>query len=79
MNALQQILARKGRPIVIADDSVPESDLPGVRHILRLPQTADCLQSILTVIPLQLLSYHIAELKGQNVKYLILNYLYYCV
>lgn len=34
---------------------------------LEVPHTVDCLQGILTVIPLQLLSYHIAVLRGCNV------------
>lgn len=67
LNALQQVVARKGAPILIADDSVPEGDLAGMKHILRVPKTVDCVQNILTVIPLQLLSYHIAELNGANV------------
>ncbi|EFO86130.1 hypothetical protein CRE_01727 [Caenorhabditis remanei] len=67
LNALQQVVARKGAPIIIADQSVPEGDLAGMKHILRVPKTVDCVQNILTVIPLQLLSYHIAELNGANV------------
>lgn len=67
LNALQQVVARKGAPIIIADKSVPENDLAGMKHILRVPKTVDCVQNILTVIPLQLLSYHIAELNGANV------------
>ncbi|MFH4975212.1 hypothetical protein AB6A40_001921 [Gnathostoma spinigerum] len=67
LNALQQVLAREGDPILIVDDEVPEKDLAGRSHILRVPKTVDCIQNILTVIPLQLLSYHIAELNGQNV------------
>ncbi|KHJ85381.1 SIS domain protein, partial [Oesophagostomum dentatum] len=67
LNALQQVVARGGAPIIIADKSVPEKDLAGMRHVLRVPKTVDCVQNILTVIPLQLLSYHIAELNGQNV------------
>ena len=34
---------------------------------LKIPHAVDCLQGILTVIPLQLLSYHIAVLRGCNV------------
>lgn len=34
---------------------------------LEVPHTVDCLQGILTVIPLQLLSYHLAVLRGCNV------------
>uniref|UniRef100_A0A8R1DGS9 glutamine--fructose-6-phosphate transaminase (isomerizing) n=1 Tax=Caenorhabditis japonica TaxID=281687 RepID=A0A8R1DGS9_CAEJA len=67
LNALQQVVARKGAPIIIADRSVPEGDLAGMKHVLRVPKTVDCVQNILTVIPLQLLSYHIAELNGANV------------
>lgn len=73
MNALQQVVARKGAPIIIADSSVPESDLAGMKHVLRVPRTVDCVQNILTVIPLQLLSYHIAELNGANVSFHILS------
>ncbi|KAI6188405.1 Glutamine--fructose-6-phosphate transaminase [Aphelenchoides besseyi] len=67
MNALQQVLARGGQPIVIVDEKVPERDLAGAKQIIRVPKTVDCLQGILTVIPLQLLSYHVAELNGLNV------------
>lgn len=67
LNALQQVVARKGRPIIICDDRVPDADLCGLEHVLRVPHTVDCVQVILTVIPMQLLSYHLAELRGQNV------------
>jgi glucosamine--fructose-6-phosphate aminotransferase (isomerizing) len=67
LNALQQVMARKGRPIIICDDRVPTDDLLGLEHVLRVPYTVDCIQVILTIIPMQLLSYHLAELRGQNV------------
>ncbi|XGW31160.1 hypothetical protein V3C99_009819 [Haemonchus contortus] len=67
LNALQQVVARGGAPIIIADKTVPENDLAGMKHVLRVPKTVDCVQNILTVIPLQLMSYHIAELNGHNV------------
>ena len=35
--------------------------------IVQVPKVADCLQGILTVVPLQLLSFHIAVLKGYDV------------
>ena len=35
--------------------------------IPQIPKVADCLQGILTVVPLQLLSFHIAVLKGYDV------------
>ncbi|KAK6748253.1 hypothetical protein RB195_001092 [Necator americanus] len=67
LNALQQVVARGGAPFIIADKTVPEKDLAGMKHVLRIPKTVDCVQNILTVIPLQLMAYHIAELNGQNV------------
>ena len=33
----------------------------------QVPKTVDALQSVLTVIPMQLLSYHMAVLRGCNV------------
>lgn len=71
MNALQQVVAREGKPIIVADDNVPVSDLMGLKHVLRVPYTVDCVQNVLTVIPMQLLSYHLAELNGRNVSYSI--------
>lgn len=67
LNALQQVVAREGRPLIVADDQVSTEDLMGLADVIRVPSTVDCLQNLLTVIPLQLLSYHIAELNGRNV------------
>jgi glucosamine--fructose-6-phosphate aminotransferase (isomerizing) len=36
-------------------------------NYLEIPHSVDALQGILTVIPMQLLSYHIAVLRGCNV------------
>lgn len=66
MNALQQVTAREGRPIVICEKGDFETQGFASRFI-EVPHTVDCLQGILTVIPMQLLSYHIAVLRGCNV------------
>lgn len=66
MNALQQVTAREGRPIVICEDGDTETQSFASKYI-EVPHTVDCLQGILTVIPMQLLSYHIAVLRGCNV------------
>ena len=34
---------------------------------IRIPETMDCLQGILSVIPMQLMSYHLAIMRGHNV------------
>lgn len=64
-NALQQVTARKGQPIVICNKDDPEK--PKGSRIIEVPRTIDCLQGILNVIPLQLLSYHLAVLHGVDV------------
>ncbi|XP_034938830.1 glutamine--fructose-6-phosphate aminotransferase [isomerizing] 2-like isoform X2 [Chelonus insularis] len=66
MNALQQVTARGGKPIVICEDGDNETKSFASRA-LEVPKTVDCLQGILTVIPMQLLSFHIAVLRGCNV------------
>lgn len=34
---------------------------------VQVPQVADCLQAIVNIVPLQLLSYHLTVLRGFNV------------
>ena len=38
-----------------------------VKEVIELPETLACLDPLLSVIPLQLLSYHVAVAKGLNV------------
>merc|ERR1711936_1158721 len=66
MNALQQVTAREGRPIIICEKGDKETMSFSDRNI-EVPRTVDVLQGILTVIPMQLLSYHLAVLRGCNV------------
>lgn len=64
-NALQQVTARKGQPIIICNKD--DSSIPEGYNTIRVPSTVDCLQGIVNVIPLQLLSYHLAVLHGVDV------------
>ncbi|RKP25481.1 hypothetical protein SYNPS1DRAFT_22561 [Syncephalis pseudoplumigaleata] len=66
-NALNQVTSRKGQPIIICneDDTAIETKY----KTIRVPQTVDCLQGLLTIIPLQLLSYHLAVINGVNVDF----------
>ncbi|XP_015589581.1 glutamine--fructose-6-phosphate aminotransferase [isomerizing] 2 isoform X1 [Cephus cinctus] len=66
MNALQQVTAREGRPIVICEER-DQDTISFADRVLEVPKTVDCLQGVLTVIPMQLLSFHIAVLRGCNV------------
>ena len=66
INALQQITAREGRPILICEKG-DEETMKYADSSIEVPRTVDVLQCILTVIPMQLLSYHLAVLRGCNV------------
>lgn len=66
INAIQQVKARGGLPIVICEEGDKETE-QFASKVLEVPKTVDCLQGVLTVIPMQLLSYHIAVLRGCNV------------
>lgn len=68
LNAYQQVIARKGRPIVICNTGDPE--FPGDKtDKIEVPQTVDCLQGLLNVIPLQLMAYWLAVAEGLNVDF----------
>ncbi len=63
---LKEVQARGGELYVFADKDSEISASAGV-HILRLPEHYGELSPILHVIPLQLLSYHAALVKGTDV------------
>ncbi|XP_033907895.1 glutamine--fructose-6-phosphate aminotransferase [isomerizing] 2-like isoform X2 [Acipenser ruthenus] len=65
-NALQQVIARQGCPIIICSEDDPES-MKNAYKTIEIPHTVDCLQGILSVIPLQLMSFHLAVLRGYDV------------
>uniref|UniRef100_A0A3Q3W669 glutamine--fructose-6-phosphate transaminase (isomerizing) n=1 Tax=Mola mola TaxID=94237 RepID=A0A3Q3W669_MOLML len=67
-NALQQVTARSGRPIILCCQDDPDMTKNAYQTI-ELPHTVDCLQGILSVIPLQLLSFHLAVLRGYDVDF----------
>ncbi|KAJ3299990.1 glutamine--fructose-6-phosphate transaminase (isomerizing) [Borealophlyctis nickersoniae] len=66
-SALQQVAARKGHPIIICNQD--DTALSAQFRTIRVPQLVDCLQGIITIIPLQLLSYHLAVLNGVDVDF----------
>jgi glutamine---fructose-6-phosphate transaminase (isomerizing) len=63
---IQEIKSRKGKIIAIVsqgDQTVKEL----ADHVIEVPETLECLAPLLTTIPLQLLSYHIAVQLNRNV------------
>uniref|UniRef100_A0AAA9SQI1 Glutamine--fructose-6-phosphate aminotransferase [isomerizing] 1 n=3 Tax=Bovidae TaxID=9895 RepID=A0AAA9SQI1_BOVIN len=67
-NALQQVVARQGRPVVICDKEDTET-IKNTKRTIKVPHSVDCLQGILSVIPLQLLAFHLAVLRGYDVDF----------
>ncbi len=63
---IQEVKCRKG--IVIAVTSEGDEEIKNiVDYVVEVPDTIDILSPILTVIPLQLLAYHIAMMRGLDV------------
>jgi glucosamine--fructose-6-phosphate aminotransferase (isomerizing) len=63
---IEEVRARKGRVIIIATEGDTKIAKYG-DHIIYVPESCQALSPLLTVIPLQLLAYHIAVLRGCNV------------
>ena len=63
---LQEVRARGGELIVFADQQAGLADGEGT-HVIGMPHIHDVLAPILYTVPLQLLSYYVAVLKGTDV------------
>jgi len=63
---IQEIKSRKGKIIgIVTEGDVQVRDLAD--HVIEVPETLELLSPLLTTIPLQLLSYHIAVMLDKNV------------
>jgi glucosamine--fructose-6-phosphate aminotransferase (isomerizing) len=63
---LKEVAARGGELYVFADGDSQVEEEPGL-HVLRLPEHYGALSPVLHVVPLQLLAYHAALVKGTDV------------
>ena len=66
LSNVQEVKARKGRIIAIVtegDDKIKQL----ADYTIEIPEVIDSLSPLLTVIPLQLLSYYVAVAKGRDV------------
>ncbi|MCB0771565.1 MAG: glutamine--fructose-6-phosphate transaminase (isomerizing) [Flavobacteriales bacterium] len=63
---IQEVKARKGKIIAIVTEG--DTVVKGIAdHVIEIPETPDALVPLLSVVPLQLISYHIAVMRGCNV------------
>jgi glucosamine--fructose-6-phosphate aminotransferase (isomerizing) len=63
---LEEVRARGGQLFVFADFQVPLQEAAGIT-VIRLPETDDLIDPLIFTIPMQLLAYHVAVLKGTDV------------
>ena len=63
---IQEVSARGGQLIVFMDETLASTDDENV-HIVKMPSVNNIISPIVYTIPLQLLSYHVAVLKGTDV------------
>ena len=63
---MQEVISRNGRILAIVTEG-DEQVKNMVENVIEVPPTMACLAPLLSVIPLQLLSYHVAVAKGLNV------------
>tara|TARA_B110000444_G_scaffold28506_1_gene23525 strand:- start:401 stop:2230 length:1830 start_codon:yes stop_codon:yes gene_type:complete len=63
---LQEVKARGGQLFVFADQDAGFENEPGVT-VINLPHVPKSLEAIIYTLPLQLLSYHVAVLKGTDI------------
>lgn len=66
INNIQEIKARKGKVILITDNSKNISKKL-YDHLIEIPKVQESISPLISVIPLQLLAYHIAKFRGCNV------------
>ena len=67
VNNIEQVKARKGPIIAITSGKGAKQLKDLAADIVEVPSTIDCLSPVLTVIPLQLLAYHLAVALGRDV------------
>jgi len=63
---MEEVRARAGVLIAVANDDDTEID-GKAEEIIRIPRTDELLEPVLAIIPLQLLAYHIADRRGNDV------------
>ena len=66
LSNIEEVVARDGSVIAITDEGNGELD-DLCEYVIEIPNTKEFLSPLLTVIPLQLLSYHIAVMRGCHV------------
>ena len=67
LSNIQEVKARKGRIISVITEGDKNVKALSDWYFEEIPDTEECLEPILSIIPLQLLAYHVAIAKGRDV------------
>ncbi|VEU19506.1 DEKNAAC100548 [Brettanomyces naardenensis] len=65
-SAIQEVTARDGRPIIICSEGETMIEKSKTSAIIEVPTTVDCLQGLVNIIILQLMSYYLSVEAGNN-------------
>jgi glucosamine--fructose-6-phosphate aminotransferase (isomerizing) len=66
ISAVQEVKARGGRVLAVAFDD-DEQIHKYADRVLRIPRADDLLGPVAAIVPLQLLAYHVARLRGHDI------------
>jgi glucosamine--fructose-6-phosphate aminotransferase (isomerizing) len=66
LSNVEEVRAREGQVIAVATEGDHEIERVA-QHVIRIPEVDESVTPLLTVVPLQLLAYYIADLKGTDV------------
>ena len=61
---IQEVITRGAKTLIITNQIIPNSHF---EYIINIPETNPLISPILSVVPMQLLSYYISKLKGLDV------------
>ena len=67
LSNMQEVKARSGKIIAIVNDEMEMKLADVADYVVKIPTTLEFLTPLLSIVPLQLLSYHIALMRGCNV------------
>ena len=63
---IEEVVARQGSVIIITEEGNHELD-EQAEFVIYIPIVSECLSPLLTVVPLQLLSYYVADMRGCSI------------
>ena len=66
LSNIEEVRARKGRVIAVVTEGNVDIEKT-VDHVIRIPQADPVVLPVLATVPLQLLAYHMAMIRGCNV------------